>query len=155
MSGRSPIDHARDLLARGFAVVPVPHMSKKAIIDGWPALRLSANDLPNHFNGEPSNVGVLLGEPSGWLVDVDLDHPRAVARADEFLPPTPAVFGRPGKPRSHRIYRVSAPVATKKHPSKSAGMLVELRSTGCQTVAPGSTHESGEPNMGGGGRRTQ
>ncbi|MCA9056282.1 MAG: hypothetical protein KDA75_20775, partial [Planctomycetaceae bacterium] len=49
-----------------------------------------------------------------------------------------------GKPRSHWIYRVSAPAATKKFRSKSAGMLVEFRSTGMQTVFPPSTHESGE-----------
>ena len=57
---------------------------------------------------------------------------------------TPAVFGRPSKLRSHWIYRVTAPVATKKFRSKSAGMLVEVRSTGMQTVFPPSTHESDE-----------
>jgi hypothetical protein len=36
-------------------------------------------------------------------------------------------------------------VHTRKFKSKSSGMLVELRSTGTQTVAPWSTHESGEP----------
>jgi putative DNA primase/helicase len=60
------------------------------------------------------------------------------------LPATTAIFGRAGKPRSHWIYRVSAPAATKKFRSKSAGMLVEFRSTGMQTVFPPSTHESGE-----------
>ena len=78
-------------------------------------------------------------------MDVDLDHARCVARADEFLPPTSAAFGRPGKPRSHRLYRVTGPAATRKFKSKSQGMLVELRSTGCQTVVPPSTHTSGEP----------
>jgi hypothetical protein len=90
------------------------------------------------------NVGVLLGEPSGWLIDIDLDHPRCVELAPEHLPPTPAIFGRPGKPRSHYLYRVTGPVPTKKHKSKSSGMLVELRSTGLQTVFPPSTHECGE-----------
>jgi hypothetical protein len=53
-------------------------------------------------------------------------------------------FGRVCKPRSHWIYRVDGPIATKKHRSKSAGMIVELRSTGAQTVFPPSVHPSGE-----------
>ena len=75
---------------------------------------------------------------------MDLDHPRALELADAHLPATPSVFGRASKPRSHRLYRVTRPAATKKFRSKSAGMLVEFRSTGCQTVFPPSVHESGE-----------
>jgi len=129
---------------RGWSVIPVPHRSKNPGFDGWQLLRLTAKTIHDHFNGQPQNIGVLLGEPSGWLVDVDLDHPRAVELAAQFLPPTPAIFGRAGKARSHWLYRTTGPVATKKHKSKSAGMLVELRSTGAQTVFPPSTHESGE-----------
>jgi len=130
---------------RGWSPIPIPHRSKNPGYNGWEQTRLKEEELPSRFNGAPQNIGVLLGEPSGWLIDVDLDHPRCVELADQFLPPTPAVFGRPGKKRSHREYRVNAPVPTKKHKSKSAGMLVELRSTGLQTVFPPSTHESGEP----------
>ena len=129
---------------RGWSVVPIPSRSKNPGLRNWAQLRLKEENLPAHFGNEPRNIGVLLGEPSAWLIDVDLDHRRCVQLADEFLPPTPAVFGRAGKPRSHRLYRVSAPVATKKHRSRSAGMLVELRSTGAQTVFPPSIHESGE-----------
>lgn len=135
---------ARDYALRGWAVIPVPHASKNPGRSGWQRLRLSVGELAEHFNGAPGNIGVLLGEPSQWLVDVDVDHARGVARADEFLPATAAVFGRSGKPRSHRLYRVTAPVASKKFQSRSAGMLVELRSTGLQTVFPPSTHPSGE-----------
>ena len=141
----SALNDVLGYLQRGWAVIPVPFRSKNPGFKGWERLRITSESIGNYFNGEPQNVGVLLGEPSAWLVDVDLDHARCVALADQFLPSTPAVFGRPGKPRSHRIYRVSAPVATKKHKSKSAGMLVELRSTGMQTVFPPSTHETGEP----------
>lgn len=128
----------------GWSVIPVPHMSKNPGFKGWERLRLTAQSLDQHFNGSPQNIGVLLGEPSGWLVDVDLDHSRTIELAPQFLPPTPAVFGRRSKPRSHWVYRVTAPVATRKFRSKSAGMLVELRSTGTQTVFPPSAHESGE-----------
>jgi hypothetical protein len=119
---------------RGWSVIPIPHRSKNPGFEGWQLLRLTADTIHNHFNGQPRNIGVLLGEPSGWLVDVDLDHPRAVELAAQFLPPTPAIFGRPGKERSHWLYRATGPVATKKHRSKSAGMIVELRSTGAQTA---------------------
>ncbi len=129
---------------RGWSVLPVPHLSKNPGFQGWQRTRLTEADVPARFKREPMNVGVLLGEPSGWLVDVDLDHSRCLELADQFLPVTPAVFGRPGNPRSHRLYRVSAPVATYKGRSKSAGTLVELRSTGTQTIFPSSTHESGE-----------
>jgi putative DNA primase/helicase len=105
---------------------------------------LEFDDLPRHFNCAPQNIGVLLGEPSGWLIDVDLDHPLAVELAAQYLPPTILRFGRASKPESHWLYVVTAPVATKKHRSRSAGMIVELRSTGTQTVFPPSTHESGE-----------
>lgn len=88
---------------------------------------------------------MLLGEPSGWLIDIDLDHRRAIELADKFLPPTPAIFGRTSKPRSHRLYRVTGPVATRRIRSRSAGTIIELRSTGAQTVFPPSVHESGEP----------
>ena len=129
---------------RGWSIIPVPHRSKNPGLDGWQRLRLTAETIQEHFNGQPQNIGVLLGEPSGWLIDVDLDHPRAVELAAQFLPPTPAIFGRAGKERSHWLYLATGPVATKKHKSKSAGMIVELRSTGAQTVFPPSTHESGE-----------
>lgn len=137
-------DVALDYLRRGWSVLPLPYCSKNPGIRGWQRLRLVEADLFEHFNGRPQNIGVLLGEPSGWLIDVDLDHPRAVELAEQFLPTTPAIFGRVGKPRSHWLYRATSPVATKKHKSKSAGMIVELRSTGAQTVFPPSTHESGE-----------
>jgi hypothetical protein len=136
---------ARDYTRRGWSVVPIPFRSKNPGFNAWEQLRLKEPDLGDRFSGGPQNIGVMLGEPSQWLIDVDLDHLRAVARAPEFLPPTPARFGRASNPNSHWLYQVTAPVATKKFRSKSAGMIVELRSTGMQTVFPGSVHESGEP----------
>ena len=135
---------AERYVLRGWSVIPVPFRSKNPGFAGWERLRLTTNNLGGYFNGQSQNLGVLLGEPSNWLVDVDLDHPRAVELALQFLPPTEAIFGRPGKQRSHWLYRTIAPVVTKKHKSKSAGMIVELRSTGMQTIFPPSTHESGE-----------
>ncbi len=144
MNAPTPIDHARDLLARGLSPIPVPYQSKKCTFTGWPSLRLTADDLPRYFNGTRSNIGTLLGEPAGWIVDVDIDHAAALTLADSILPTTGMEWGRASKPRSHRLYRLTRPVETRKWTSTNAGMLVELRSTGCQTIAPGSTHPSGE-----------
>lgn len=143
MMAHTPLDHARDLLARGLSPIPVPHRLKAPRLGGWQTLRLASDDLPRYFNGAPGNVGALLGEPSGWIVDVDLDHPRALELADRHLPTTGMAWGRKSKPRSHRLYRLTRPGGTHKWTSGS-GMIVELRSTGCQTIAPGSTHPSGE-----------
>lgn len=137
------LEAALDLFDRGLAVIPVPHGEKAPRLKGWLGLRLDREACFARFANGPQNVGVLLGEPSGWVVDVDLDHDLAVELADEHLPPTGAVFGRASRPRSHRLYRVETPAKTRKWKSLK-GMLVELRSTGCQTIAPGSIHPDGE-----------
>lgn len=128
--------------AKGWAVISVPYRSKNPGRNGWQNERLTPKDIARQFNGRVQNLGVLLGEPSGWLIDVDLDHPLAVTLASEFLPFTTAIFGRKSNPRSHYLYQ--AQLETKKYKSAVYGMLVELRSTRLQTVFPPSTHEKGE-----------
>lgn len=142
---KKAIDLARSYTKRGWAVVPIPHGQKGPRIKGWQDLRLTETNLPEYFDeDEPSNIGVLLGEPSNWLIDVDLDHPAAVELADDYLPTTAAIFGRKSNPASHRLYRVTGPMNTKKFQTAEKKMLLEVRSTGCQTVMPGSVHPSGE-----------
>jgi putative DNA primase/helicase len=138
----SALDVAAKYTARGWRVVPLQHAAKAPVLHEWQTLRLDTADLPRHFDGQPLNIGVLLGAPSGDLADVDLDAPEAVALADAFLPSTAAVFGRAGKPRSH--YEYVAEIETEKFADVDGSMLVEIRSTGGQTVFPGSTHPSGE-----------
>lgn len=131
---------------RGFRVVPVPPRKKGPVHDGWQNLRLGFDDLPQYFNGTfgAGNLGVLLGEPSGDLVDVDLDCPEAIELVDEFLPPTHVVTGRASAPGSHRWY-LAPGVKTKKHRDPVTNkMIVELRSTGAQTLVGPSVHPSGE-----------
>jgi putative DNA primase/helicase len=139
----------RYLCERQWAPIPVPFRSKAPVVAGWSALRLGAEDLDAHFNGQPSNIGVLLGAPSGGLVDVDLDCGEAVRLATVFLPPTRSRFGRASRRASHWLYVVTTAVETMKFADPDApgehASLVELRSTGTQTVFPGSVHESGEP----------
>jgi hypothetical protein len=111
-------------------------------MSNWPNLRLTEHDLPSAFNNT-SNLGILNGAPSGNQIDVDVDCPEAVVLADRFLPDTRAVFGRPGKRRSHRLYVCDDLPATQQFKDIDGAMLIELRSTGTQTLFPPSTHPSG------------
>src|SRR5712692_493276 len=138
---RTTLDAARDYERCGWCVVPVPPGEKGPRTKGWPGLRLTEADLPRQFVGDV-NIAILTGEPSGGLVDIDLDAPEAMALADEFLPPTGMVHGRPTKPRSHRWYL--SPVRSRKYQGRDGTTLVEVRSTGLATLAPPSTHPSGE-----------
>lgn len=123
-------------------------------LDKWQALRLTERDLPRYFNGEPRNLGILLGEPSAWLVDIDLDTAEARELAPRILPAT-ACFGRTTSRRSHWLFVADGAVTTKylePDPTELTSQgkpklhtLLELRSTGMQTVVPPSTHVSGEP----------
>lgn len=145
----SPLTTACELIARGWTPLPIPRRKKAPVIKGWQDLRIDAASVATYFNGHAQNVGVLLGVPSGGLVDVDLDTPEAVQLAPAFLPATDAVFGRPTKRRSHWLYTVAPLIETIKYGdieesagSRKTNMLVEIRSTGAQTVFPGSAHES-------------
>ncbi|HAG10102.1 MAG TPA: hypothetical protein DCK76_01610 [Desulfotomaculum sp.] len=132
---------AYEYLQRDWKIVPIPKGSKAPIIPGWQNIRLIEEELPGYFP-QGQNVGVLQGEPSGGLTDFDLDSLEAVDLAEWFLPPTGARFGRPGKPLSHWLYVTD--IKTRKFETKADGMILETRSTGCQTVFPPSTHPSGE-----------
>ena len=137
------LDAARAYRKRGWMPVPIPAGQKGPRISSWQNLRLSEDELPQHFNCT-GNIGLLLGEPSGGLVDVDLDCPEAIELADEFLPPTTAVTGRPSAPRSHRWYRADDVRTTRHHDPQDRSVVVELRSTGGQTLVGPSVHPSGE-----------
>src|SRR5688572_27533208 len=91
----TPLEAAREYVRRGWCVVPIPFKQKRAVIKGWEQLRLTDDDLPAYFD-QPANIGIILGEPSNWLIDVDLDCPEAIELAEQYLPPTSAKSGRPG-----------------------------------------------------------
>jgi hypothetical protein len=140
---------AAEYVRHGCAVVPVPRGAKGPRIPAWQNLRLTELEIAQYFS-KGENIGILLGEPSGGLIDIDLDAAEALAVADHFLSHTPLVHGRAGKPRSHRWYRVTQPLSYLKfsdpgdlnHPAQST--LVELRQDGHQTLVPPSVHPCGE-----------
>jgi hypothetical protein len=148
---------AQAYCARGWNPLPLPFKAKKPTDDGWQNRVIGAADLPRYFNGNPQNVGVVLGPTSNGLTDVDLDCPEAIALAPYVLPQTGAIFGRQSAPASHWLYR-SALASTSedekarisfKDPLRPAreAMVLEVRVggyKGAQTVFPGSVHESDE-----------
>lgn len=135
--------YAAAYINMGFGVVPNQAGEKKPAVEGWPDLRIGADEVSGYFK-EDQNVGLLLGEPSGWHVDVDLDCPEAVVAADHVLPRT-LTGGRSGAPRSHRLF-VSEEATSRSYklPGGGGATLVELRSTGSQTLVEPSVHPTGD-----------
>jgi hypothetical protein len=142
------LDAALDYHAKGWMPIHVPRAAKNPNRQGWQHERHTLDDLRELFrNG--ANIGLLLGEPSGWLVDIDLDWPEARRLAWTILPATEMLSGRASAPASHFWYISDATLKTAKFldPSAADGsraMIVELRSTGCQTIVPPSVHPCGE-----------
>ncbi len=144
MANSPALEAARQYIRRGWAPIPIPHGEKGPRLREWQKLRLTAEQAATYFrNGE--NIGLLLGEPSGQRVCVDLDHPLAVELADQFLPPTPLIAGRAQNPRTHWFYKVDKPIQniSKKLPDGKK-TTVEVLSNGKQVVVGPSIHPSGD-----------
>jgi hypothetical protein len=142
---------------RGWVVLVLPPRSKKPPGTGWQKRHLTPVQLAEILEHGEHNLSLMTGPPSGGLGDVDLDTPQArwLAAHTDWLPPTPAAFGRLSAPRSHRLYLVPdgpdrPPPGSTRHQSKRVGpqtpvVHCELRwGPGLQTVVPGSVHPSGE-----------
>jgi Bifunctional DNA primase/polymerase, N-terminal len=145
------LEIALDLIRRGIAPIPVPVGSKNPIIEGWPHLRITAENAAQYFNGAALNVGAIWGPMSNGLVDVDLDCIEAVKLAPYFLPRTGSIYGRAGKKRSHYLYRCTdistAPKkAVRRLSDENNVTIIELRygggDKGAQSVMPGSIYSS-------------
>jgi putative DNA primase/helicase len=145
------LDAAIEWIRKGFSPVPVPHRSKRPVLNRWQELEITIEAAPQYFNGASQNVGLLLGDKFG-STDVDCDCLEASRAARELLPETGLIFGRHSKPFSHFFYRSDPPVRTTRFIDPlDHSTLVELRglscdgSVGLQTVVPPSIHETGEP----------
>ena len=130
----------------GWSPIGYATRTKSPTDKGWN--KKTKVDVASEFIGNRTNIGVLLGAPSSNLVDVDLDCPEARRLAHRFLPVTHARFGRPSNPDSHWLY-VAETKATRQWSRGQGGdggkaMVVELRSTGGQTMFPPSIHPCGE-----------
>jgi hypothetical protein len=144
----NPREAATWWIERGFSPIPVPTRCKSPGAKKWQELRVNAANAPEYFDGQPQNIGILLGHNNA--ADCDLDSREAVEIAPQYLPTTGLTFGRRSKPRSHWLYR-SAGLKTERFtdPLENTTIL-ELRglkndgSIGLQTVVPPGVHVTGE-----------
>jgi hypothetical protein len=125
--------------AEGWSLVPIPRGEKGPRLSNWQHTAFSESDFK-----DSDNIGVKLGDPSGGLIDIDLDCKQAVEIAATLLPKTQRIHGRPNKRRSHYWYTVVGQIKSEGFKDIDGSMLVEIRSTGGQTVLPPSIHPSGE-----------
>lgn len=127
----------------GFRPVPLHPRSKAAISRDYVSLTYKPPG-DEFWKSANYGVGCVTGPAHSGPLDIDLDCPEAVAFAPLFLPPSPAVFGRKSKQRSHYLYRVETASCDKQAfiDPLTNQTIVELRGdNGHQTVMPGSLHE--------------
>jgi hypothetical protein len=145
------VEAAIHCFEQGWSPVPIVKGKKRPAYSDWPDTRYKTkNEIESAF--ADTNLGVILGDASNGLIDIDLDAPESVALADGFLPVTRMVHGRESSPRSHYWYRVEGwsvttetfkdPLLAKTDPGNAT--IVEIRGTGGQTLLPPSVHPSGE-----------
>lgn len=154
------VEAALDAYRRGLTPLPIPRHSKGPTMAGWNKLRwpdptTDTGDGENavraafeeYTAGGSTNLGVLLGEASGDLIDVDLDHPAAMRLKSYLLPHTAAIHGRETSRKSHYWYRAKPGTlpATRRlripdASGRGSGVSAEIRGNGAQTLVPPSIH---------------
>jgi hypothetical protein len=134
---------AREYIANGWMPVPVKAGGKGPIGKNWQTRVVSVSNVDAIFDTD-HNIGLLLGAPSGGLVDVDIDS-NAAKCLSHLLPATGMVHGRDGNPGSHYWYHVDdeIPATTQFKNPVTGEMIIECRSTGGQTVVPPSSYSTG------------
>lgn len=137
---------AQEMRGRGFSPVRVEPRGKKPMEPAWQTIVYSETDLPRAFAGN-ENVGILLGVHSDGTVDLDVDHGRGGALLDAIGCPKTLAYHHARRP--HLLFRCEPPPKTTKFEGSRNGKkltFIEVRSTGTQSVAPGSIHpDDGKP----------
>ena len=134
------IEAAHAYAANGWSPIPIAPLSKRPLHHNW-STKLVEPALIDTLFTEGLNVGLALGTQSKGLVDVDIDDAIALTLSHR-LPATDRVHGRSKNPSSHYWYQIEGdvpPTRQFKDPVDGA-MLIELRSTGGQTVVPPSRY---------------
>jgi len=126
-------------VSRGWQPLKLQPGTKKITEKDWASgkVKYSQDDFKG-FN----NIGILLGEMSGGITDVDIDDLELVEAASIFLPQTGGCFGRYyGKDTqqlAHYLYRCVGDQSFELKRPSGKGMAIEIRSAGKQTVFPPS-----------------
>lgn len=140
----------------GFTPIPLRPGRKAPLLREWQHTSLGSPEevsalweqAEGRAGSHPLNIGVVLGASNGGLVDVDLDHPKALLVAGDLLPKTTTISGRPSKPISHYWYAVEGyDPGIVQCALPDGTMIVEYRATGGQTAIPPSRHPDGEDYM--------
>lgn len=140
-AGFDPTQTAQYWLEKKVYTVPLRSRSKRPKSTNWPHIRLVEDDLQNGAFKPGDNIGALWGDASDHATDVDLDMEEAIWVADYILPDT-FIYGRTSKERSHYVYKVMG-AQTRKWQVQELGTIIEIRSTGAQSVIPPSRHPEG------------
>lgn len=136
---------ARSWLELGIQSVPLKPSSKvPALGNNWNKLIVTEKSVDRYFT-PGDNLGGLWGEPSGWIIDIDLDWDEAATFAAAYLPET-FRYGRFSRPNTHYLYRCKGAEtrAWVYKEDKNSSKIVEVRSTGSQSVLPPSMHPDKE-----------
>jgi len=148
----SPIAKAaQEFLDRGLVPLPLAAASKQPLMKRWPDYRPDLARRDQDFRAN-ANIGLILGQPSGYLVDVDSDWPEAGKLLPDFLPAS-WTFGRLGDDGEmlvrHRLFRsigsktltFDAPVTGGQSTNRR---IIEILADGRQVMVPPSVHPSGQ-----------
>jgi len=131
------------ILARDPVYTSLKPKSKEPVGSAWQNNPKSPVLVLHEHRQFGNNIGLINGTLSG-IVDVDLDCEEAVALAPVFLPDALAEFQHDGNARGHMLFRTPNAGKTQQFKCPDTGStLVELRSTGSQTMLPPSVHPSG------------
>lgn len=119
-----------------------PADGKNPAMKDWGKQRITGDEAGKFF-GSATNVGLILGEASGHLTDVDLDCIEAARCGPHLLPPTPMRHGRKSVPCAHYWYKCPGIKVEKFLDPEDGKTLIEVRygkERALQTVVPPSRH---------------
>lgn len=137
------INAVQNYKEKNWSILPIQYQHKNPLIPNWNQ-RMVDDCFPEREFSDPQNVGVILGDNSDGLTDIDIDNSIALKLAPYFFPETGIIFGRKSNPSSHKLYKTQTEPSFTKLSHPSLGTIIEIRRNGLQTVCPPSIHPSGE-----------
>lgn len=108
MMASTSLEAARAIKALSGVPVPVARGEKRVPVVQWSGSYDPADCELDKLFSPTCNVAMIGGSRSACVVDIDLDHPTAVAFADVLFVDCPS-FGRRSRPRSHRVLHCLGP----------------------------------------------